>query len=79
MKDIFTGNVSVPDEQYTVACVLCNSNRNLVMIPHRDDAKKLVGWVFGCSHCAPFLYKARITIVTEDFMSLNQLEPGRDE
>lgn len=48
MKDVMEGKLTEPDDRaqvakYITACILCNSVKNLVMIPHRNDADKLVG------------------------------------
>lgn len=41
---------SVLDE-YNIHCFKCGINENLVMIPHRNKQKEMVGWIFVCGYC----------------------------
>ncbi len=64
-KKLLEGSLVEPESKYVTGCVLCGATRNLVMIPHRDNLKRLVGWVFGCIACTDLLYNSDITISIE--------------
>jgi hypothetical protein len=36
------------------------------MIAHRDKKGYLVGWIFACVKCSPYLYTAEIKIHTDE-------------
>jgi hypothetical protein len=37
---------------FRAACWVCGSNKNLEMFAHRNEKRKMVGWLFACTKCA---------------------------
>lgn len=47
--------------KFMVRCIRCGAQGGLQMVPHRVW-NCIVGWVFACRECAPFIYGSRIAI-----------------
>lgn len=54
------------DEDFTVYCISCGSNRDLQMWPHRNEKQHMVGWVFACMKCEKKLPDATLSITYQD-------------
>ena len=53
--------------EYTCACVICGTQKNLMMFSHRNKMGSIVGWLFCCDKDKEKIIdkKARV-LVTEE-------------
>lgn len=57
------------DQDSTIlCCILCRTNSNLCMVPHRNKDGIMVGWLFACNHCQPAVADKIIVLLDTPIM-----------
>jgi len=69
-------NIFANDSEYTVHCVRCLSTSDLRMMAHRNQGK-IVGWIFVCLACEPFVSGAELNVDLIDSYAVSQLVEDR--
>ena len=64
-REQYLGSLTEPERKYVAHCIRCGQTNALVMIPHRDQGNDIVGWVFSCQRCAPYLYGCDVVVTRE--------------
>ena len=48
--------------KHEIACYLCGNIGDLLMLAHRNNNKRIAGWVFICQGCFPKLAGKKLSI-----------------
>jgi len=44
-----------PIDYFGICCIRCGESHDLRMFAHRNHINQLVGWIFACLTCEPFV------------------------